>query len=46
MPGGVTMLTNKVLWTIERHLDRPLTLGELAHACGVRMLSARPRASR
>jgi AraC family transcriptional regulator len=34
-PGGVTMLTNKALWTIERHLDRPLTLGDLAHACGV-----------
>ena len=29
------MLTNKALWTIERHLDRPLTLGDLAHACGV-----------
>ena len=29
------MLTNKALWTIERNLDRPLTLGELADACGV-----------
>jgi AraC family transcriptional regulator len=29
------MLTNKALWTIERNLDRSLTLGELADACGV-----------
>jgi AraC family transcriptional regulator len=28
-------LTNKALWVIERHLDRALTLGELAEACGV-----------
>ncbi len=29
------MLTNKALWAIERHLDRPLTLSDLADACGV-----------
>jgi AraC family transcriptional regulator len=29
------MLTNKALWTIERHLERLLTLGDLADACGV-----------
>jgi AraC family transcriptional regulator len=29
------MLTNKALWTIERNLDRSLTLRELADACGV-----------
>ncbi len=28
-------LTNKALWVIERNLDRPLTLGEIADACGV-----------
>ncbi len=28
-------LTNRALWVIERHLDQPLTLGELAGACGV-----------
>ncbi len=28
-------LTNRALWVIERHLDRTLTLGELAGACGV-----------
>jgi len=34
-PGRVTMLTNKALWTIERNLDRSLTLGDLAAACSV-----------
>jgi hypothetical protein len=29
------MLTNKALWTIDRNLDRSLTLRELADACGV-----------
>ena len=29
------MLAEKVLWAIERNLDRPLTLAELADACGV-----------
>jgi AraC family transcriptional regulator len=29
------MLTNKALWTIERNLERPLTLNALAEACGV-----------
>jgi AraC family transcriptional regulator len=29
------MLTNKALWTIERNLNRPLTLREIAEACGV-----------
>ena len=29
------MLTNKALWTIERHLDQSLTLNDLARACGV-----------
>jgi AraC family transcriptional regulator len=28
-------LTAKALWVIERNLDRPLTLGEIAAACGV-----------
>jgi AraC family transcriptional regulator len=28
-------LTNKALWMIERNLDRALTLGEVAEACGV-----------
>jgi AraC family transcriptional regulator len=28
-------LTNKALWVIERNLDRPLTLSEIAEACGV-----------
>ncbi len=28
-------LTNKALWVIERNLDGPLTLGDLASACGV-----------
>jgi AraC family transcriptional regulator len=28
-------LTNKALWVIERNLDRQLTLGEIAEACGV-----------
>jgi len=28
-------LTNKALWVIERNLDRPLTLGDVADACGV-----------
>lgn len=29
------MLANKALWVIERHLGRPLTLAEIAGACGV-----------
>jgi AraC family transcriptional regulator len=29
------MLAENVLWAIERNLDRPLTLAELADACGV-----------
>jgi AraC family transcriptional regulator len=29
------MLAERVLWAIERNLDRPLTLAELADACGV-----------
>jgi AraC family transcriptional regulator len=29
------MLAEKVLWAIERNLDRSLTLAELADACGV-----------
>jgi AraC family transcriptional regulator len=29
------MLTNRALWVIERNLNRPLTLGEMAAACGV-----------
>ena len=29
------MLAEKVLWAIERNLDRPLTLAEVADACGV-----------
>jgi AraC family transcriptional regulator len=29
------MLAEKVLWAIERNLDRPLTLAEIADACGV-----------
>jgi AraC family transcriptional regulator len=29
------MLAANVLWAIERNLDRPLTLAELAAACGV-----------
>jgi AraC family transcriptional regulator len=29
------MLAENVLWAIERNLDRPLTLAELAEACGV-----------
>jgi len=29
------MLTNRALWAIERNLDRPLTLSEIAEACGV-----------
>lgn len=29
------MLANKALWVIERHLGRPLTLSEIAGACGV-----------
>jgi AraC family transcriptional regulator len=29
------MLANKALWTIERNLDRSLTLRQLADACGV-----------
>jgi len=29
------MLTNKALWAIERNLSRPLTLTEVAYACGV-----------
>lgn len=28
-------LTNKALWTIERHSKRPLTLREIAEVCGV-----------
>jgi AraC family transcriptional regulator len=28
-------LANKALWVIERNLARPLTLGEIAEACGV-----------
>jgi AraC family transcriptional regulator len=28
-------LTNKALWVIERNLDRPLTLSEIADSCGV-----------
>lgn len=28
-------LTNKALWVIERHLDRPLTLAGIADNCGV-----------
>jgi hypothetical protein len=45
------MLTNKALWTIERHLERLLTLGisPMRAACRNftwRTLSAKPRASR
>src|ERR1700739_169676 len=29
------MLAERVLWAIERNFDRPLTLAELADACGV-----------
>jgi AraC family transcriptional regulator len=29
------MLAEHVVWAIERNLDRPLTLAELADACGV-----------
>jgi AraC family transcriptional regulator len=29
------MLANRALWVIERHLGRPLTLAEIADACGV-----------
>ena len=28
-------LTNKALWVIERNLDRPLALAEIAESCGV-----------
>jgi AraC family transcriptional regulator len=28
-------LTNRALWVIDRHLGRPLTLGEIAEACSV-----------
>ena len=29
------LLTNRAIWTIERNLDRPLSLGDLASACEV-----------
>jgi AraC family transcriptional regulator len=33
--NAVMSLTNKAIWVIERNLNQPLTLGELADACGV-----------